>query len=98
MRAEGTGVDLVVIACTSPVNARVRAVLDGICADHVLQPPHVYARDWLVAELVREPLWRERLLGVHSELGALLDRPLAMLESSTAEPVLVGRDTERGAF
>ncbi len=95
MREEGVSVDLVVIACLRPVSATQRAALDRICADYDLDPPHVYARDWFVGQLVREPEWRQRLLGIAGELGALLERPLAALDQATAEPELVGRETER---
>jgi hypothetical protein len=95
MREEAVTVDLVVIACLRAVNATQRATLDRICAEDHLDPPHVYARDWFVRQLVREPEWRQRLLGVAGKLGALLERPLAALEQATAEPELVGRETER---
>ena len=94
MQEESVAVNLVVIACLQPVSARTRATLDGICAEFGLDPPHVCAQDWLVAKLVHEPAWRQRLLDVGGELGALLDRPLEMIEQTTAVPKLVGRDTE----
>lgn len=94
MREEGLAVDLVVIACLRPVNASARAGLDRICREYDLDPPHIYAHDWLVAQLVHEPAWRQRLLGVTGKLGALLDRPLQALEEATPEPQLIGRDGE----
>ncbi|MBQ1076694.1 ATP-binding protein [Micromonospora sp. C31] len=94
MREEGLSVALVVIACIRAVSARERATLDDICAEYDLDPPHVYARDWLVAALVRDPVWRQRLLGIAGELGALVDRPLEMLEQATVSVALVGRDIE----
>jgi hypothetical protein len=94
MCEERVTVDLVVIACLSPVIAPTRSTLENICAEYGVQPPHVYGRDWLVAQLVREPVWRQRLLDVAGELGALLDEPLDMLERATPTPALVGRDIE----
>lgn len=96
MREQDIQVDLVVVACLQPVNATQRAHLHRLCEEQGLQPPHIYGRDWLVTHLVREPDWRYRLLGVRGDLGALLPRPLAMLERETPEPsALVGRDAER---
>ena len=98
MREEGISADLVVVACLGPVNATARKTLDDICGDYAIGPPHVYARDWFVAQLVRSLAWRERLLGVAGELTALLELPLEMLEQVTAAPVLVGRNAELAAL
>ena len=98
MQEEGVSADLVVVACLRPVSATVRKSLDAICGDYAIGPPHVYARDWFVAQLVREPAWRERLLGIAGELTALLDLPLEMLEQVTPAPVLVGRNGELAAL
>ncbi|HEU5352939.1 MAG TPA: hypothetical protein VFU65_00670 [Actinocrinis sp.] len=94
MVENGIRVDLIVIACTAPVSATVRASLDSICENRGFAHPHVYARDWLVGQLVREAHWRQRLLGIKGELGALLDRPLEALERAVPAPILVGRDAE----
>ncbi|WP_410605800.1 hypothetical protein [Amycolatopsis sp. lyj-90] len=99
MHEEGVAVDLVVMACLAPVNATTRAKLDKLCADRGLSPPHVYARNWFAGELVREPTWRKRLLGITGELGALLDHPLETLESAAPRSsTLVGRVTERATL
>jgi hypothetical protein len=94
MRDEGLHADLVVMACTGPVNADLRQKLDNLCKKHGIDPPHIYAHDWFVAELVREPHWRKRLLGVDGALGALLDLPLDALENAESAPTLIGRDRE----
>jgi hypothetical protein len=96
MREENVHVDMVVMACLTPVNATVQASLDRLCEDQELPPPHVYARGWFLGRLVHEPDWRWRLLGVRGELGALLTQPLDMMERAAPQPPnLVGRDTER---
>lgn len=99
MQEEKVHVDLVVMACLGPVSASVRAHLDRLCEDRGLPPPHVYAQGWVVAQLVRNPDWRYRLLGVRGELGALLAQPLEMLEYTTPDlPALMGRDADRSAL
>ena len=95
MKKEGLYVDQVVVACLQEVNDHKRQTLQRLCADAGLGEPHVYGRDWFVARLVQESAWRVRLLGVHGELGALLDKPLSLLEQSTAAPALTGRDDLR---
>lgn len=97
MVQEGLRVDLVVMACLQPVNARTRAKLDELCSDHGFPAPHVYARDWFVNTLVREPAWRQRLLGIGGRLQSLLERPLDVLDVTTPAPAMVGRDAERSA-
>jgi hypothetical protein len=94
MTAEGLRVDRVIMACLRPVSARTRRTLDALCADHGLPAPDVYGRDWFVFELVSEPEWRQRLLGIRGQLKSLLEQPSDALESAIAA-ALVGRDHER---
>jgi hypothetical protein len=91
MVAKGLRVDLVVMACLQPVNARTQATLDKLCDDHGFPAPHVYSRDWVVNALVGEPDWRQRLLGIGGRLAALLQQPLGLADTA---PDLVGRQAE----
>lgn len=94
MAEEGLRVDLVVMACLKPLDATQRAALDRLCEDRGLPAPHVFSRDWFVRALVAEPYWRQRLLGIHGQLEALLDRPLDALDSATPTPDVMGRDSD----
>lgn len=82
------------MACLRPVSATKQAKLDELCTAYGLPEPQVYSQDWFVNELVSEPGWRQRLLGVGGQLGPLLERPLDALEPATPAPILVGRDAE----
>lgn len=95
MKEEDLRVDQVVVACLQEVNDHKRQALQRLCTEAGLGEPHVYGRDWFVERLVQESAWRVRLLGVHGELGALLDKPLSLLERPTAAPALTGRDDLR---
>ncbi|TDV44199.1 ATP-binding protein [Actinophytocola oryzae] len=94
MSQEGLRVDLIVMACLQPVNATKLAKLDKLCHSYGLPAPQVYSRDWFVNELVSEPEWRQRLLGVGGQLELLLERPLDVLEPAAPALTLVGREVE----
>lgn len=93
MHEEGLKADLIVMACSRPVNASTRATLERLCLDRGLPAPHLYAQEWFVKQLVNEPAWRNDLLRVAGELDALLDRPLEALDHLADQPPLVGRET-----
>ncbi|MGW6522124.1 hypothetical protein [Streptomyces sp. NPDC054962] len=80
MREENVQADLIVMACSQPVDATRRAAMDRLCTERGLPAPHVYARDWFATRLATEPSWRFTLLGIRGELGALLDRPLDLVD------------------
>ncbi|RNF94876.1 hypothetical protein EEJ42_38090 [Streptomyces botrytidirepellens] len=97
MEQEGLRVDLVVVACSRPVNARIRESLDKLCTDRELPPAHIYAQDWFVRQLVRDAAWRRSLLGIEGRLGALVDEPLEA-PLAACPPPLVGRAVELEAL
>ena len=92
MREEGVRADLVVVACSRAVDASTRAAMDRLCERHSLPAPHIYAQEWFVDHLVREPAWRWNLLRIAADLGALLDRPLETPDHETDLASLVGRE------
>ncbi|GHG37011.1 hypothetical protein [Streptomyces zaomyceticus] len=94
MSEEGVQADLIVMACSQPVDATRRASLDRLCADRGLPAPHIYARDWFASRLSKEPMWRFHLLGVRGELEALLDRPLELPEDGAEHTDLLGREAD----
>ncbi len=94
MREEGVRADLVVVACSRPLDATKRESLDRLCTDRGLLEPHIYALDWFTERLVREPLWRFRLLGIRGELGTLRDRPLDFTEAPGDRGGLLGRECD----
>ncbi|MFF9364461.1 hypothetical protein [Streptomyces griseoluteus] len=97
MQEEGLRIDLVVVACSRPVDARTRRKLDQLCEDRGLPPADVYAQEWFVHQLVQDPAWRRSLLGIEGRLGVLLDAPLETpLAASPQE--LVGRQAELEAL
>ncbi|WP_435220567.1 hypothetical protein [Streptomyces sp. Tue6028] len=97
MDEEGLRTDLVVVACSRPVDARTRRTLDGLCADRGLSPPEVYAQEWFVQGLVRDAAWRRSLLSIEDRLEVLLEAPLETpLTVSPRE--LVGRQVELEAL
>ncbi|MFF5687334.1 hypothetical protein ACFY73_22070 [Streptomyces albidoflavus] len=97
MQVEGLRVDLVVVACSKPVNGRTRRTLDKLCSDRDLPPPHIYGQEWFVPELVQDAAWRRSLLDIEGRLGALLDEPLTPpLVASPSS--LVGRADETQAL
>lgn len=97
MDEEGLRVDLVVVACSRPVDARTRRVLDQMCTARGLPPAEVYAQEWFVQQLVQDASWRRSLLGIEGRLGVLLEVPLET--TLTASPqVLVGRESELEAL
>jgi hypothetical protein len=53
-----------------------------------------FARDWLTGRFAESPAWRTRLLGIGGELGALVQRPLSLLEQPLEAPLLVGREND----
>ncbi|MFI9584386.1 hypothetical protein ACIHCQ_21680 [Streptomyces sp. NPDC052236] len=91
MHEEDMQADLIVVACSQPVDATKRATMDRLCAERGLPAPHIYARDWFVTRLATEPVWRFNLLGISGELGALLDRPLDLPEDLADRTDLLGR-------
>ncbi|GLF95574.1 hypothetical protein [Streptomyces yaizuensis] len=93
MSEEGLRADLVVMACSQPVDATKRATLDRLCTDRDLPAPHIYAQDWFVGRLVKEPAWRFTLLGIRGELEALLDRPLDLSEENVDRTRFLGRES-----
>ncbi|MBB5801244.1 hypothetical protein F4560_001012 [Saccharothrix ecbatanensis] len=96
LKAENQRVDLVVMACSGPVDARTRATLERLCDEHGVVAPHIYARTWLVNRLATEPTWRERLTGVRGHLGSLLDSPLNRVgDDGLGAAEMFGRDAER---
>ncbi|MFG2267308.1 hypothetical protein [Streptomyces sp. NPDC048720] len=97
MQEEGLRIDLVVVACSRPVDARTRRKLDQLCADRGLSPAEVYAQEWFVHQLVRDAAWRRSLLGIEGRLGVLLETSLETpLAASPHE--LVGRQAELEAL
>lgn len=98
MREEGVRSDLIVVACSRAVDASVRAAMDRLCARHSLPAPHIYAQEWFVNHLVREPAWRWNLLRIAGDLGALLDRPLEAPDDLADLTPLVGRESALAAL
>lgn len=98
MREEGVRADLIVVACSLAVDASVRAAMDRLCARHSLPAPHIYAQEWFVNHLVREPAWRWNLLRIAGDLGALLDRPLEAPDRLADLTPLVGRENALAAL
>ncbi|MFJ8301475.1 hypothetical protein ACIQ9R_36990 [Streptomyces sp. NPDC094447] len=94
MHEEGVHADLIVMACSQPIDATRRASLDRLCTDRGLPRPHIYARDWFASRLSKEPMWRLNLLGIRGELEALLDRPLDLAEDGAEHTDLLGRETD----
>ena len=94
MREEGLPIGFVVMACLGPASGTLRTRLDEICAKYDVPPPRVFARDWFLPRLVADPAWRELLLGVRGRVGALLERPLDLLDNQVGQPALVGRDAD----
>ncbi|MFD3943267.1 hypothetical protein [Streptomyces sp. NPDC058579] len=94
MHEEGVQADLIVMACSQPVDATRRASMDRLCRDRGLPAPHIYARDWFASRLAKEPMWRFNLLGIRGELEALLDRPLDLAEEDVEHTDLLGREAD----
>ncbi|WP_338671797.1 hypothetical protein V1460_02260 [Streptomyces sp. SCSIO 30461] len=93
MREEGVRADLIVMACSRAVDANTRAAMDRLCERRSLPAAHIYAQEWFVDHLVREPAWRWNLLRIAADLGALLDRPLEAPDHVTDQTPLVGRES-----
>ncbi|MEV6753147.1 hypothetical protein [Streptomyces sp. NPDC051214] len=94
MHEENVQADLIVMACSQPVDATRRASLDRLCTERDLPKPHVYAQDWFATRLAKEPSWRFSLLGIKGELGALLDRPLDLPEDLADRTDFLGREAD----
>ncbi|MGW8452778.1 hypothetical protein ACWGLO_14900 [Streptomyces niveus] len=92
MSEEGVRADLIVVACSRAVDATTRAAMDRLCARSSVPAPHIYAQEWFVDHLVREPAWRWNLLRIAADLGALLDRPLEAPDRVADLTPLVGRE------
>ncbi|MCX5136403.1 hypothetical protein OOK06_30480 [Streptomyces sp. NBC_00340] len=93
MQEEGLHADLVVVACSRPVDARTRRTLDRLCSGWGLPPAEVYGQEWFVSRLVRDAAWRRSLLGIEDRLEALLEAPLET-PLTTSPRELVGREAE----
>jgi hypothetical protein len=89
--AEGLRVDHLVIVCSRPVSGKTRKKIENVCKDASLPLPEIYGRDWLVAELVKSPHWRDFLVGVRGRVDALARRPF---DVSSPESELLGREEE----
>ncbi|UQI47161.1 hypothetical protein M1P56_23850 [Streptomyces sp. HU2014] len=91
MHEENVSADLIVMACSQPVDATQIAAMDRLCTEHGLLAPHIYPQAWFIPRLATEPAWRLSLLGIRGELGALLDRPLDLQEDLADRTEFLGR-------
>jgi hypothetical protein len=91
MREEGLSVDLLVVAASRPLSATQRRSIEQLAADHGVGDIQFYTRDWFVGRLLKEPVWRRRLLGIGGQLGALVARPISLLQQPSPGAELVGR-------
>jgi hypothetical protein len=80
MREEGLSVGLLVVAASRPLSARQRRSIEQLAADHGVGDIQFYTRDWFVGRLLKEPVWRRRLLGIGGQLAALVARPISLLQ------------------
>lgn len=94
-REEGLRVDQLVIACSQPVSGTTRKTIERLCRESSLPLPEIYGRDWLVAELVQSPHWREFLVGVRGRVDALAPRPF---DVAAPDGELLGREDELAAL
>jgi hypothetical protein len=91
MQEEGLSVDLLVVAASLPLSARQRRSIEQLAADHGVVDTQFYTQDWFVGRLLKEPVWRQRLLGIGGHLGALVARPIALLQEPSPGRAAGGR-------
>jgi hypothetical protein len=94
MAKAGLAANVIVVATNRPLSGRRRRTIEQLTAEQGVEETHFYARGWFIGRLAKEPEWRERLLGISGELGALVRVPLSILEQPVVAPELVGRDSE----
>lgn len=95
MREEGLRVDVAVVVTSRPLSGPQRRSLEELAATKYGVAEIVFfARDWLTGRLAESPTWRKYLLGIGGELGALVQRPLSLLEQPLEAPLLVGREND----
>ncbi|MGH3707623.1 MAG: hypothetical protein ACRDRQ_05870 [Pseudonocardiaceae bacterium] len=95
MREEGLRVDVVVVVTSRPLLGSQRRGIEELAAtEYGIAETVFFARDWLTGRLVEASAWRTRLLGIGGELGALVQRPLSLLEQPLEAPLLVGREDD----
>ena len=95
MREEGLRVDVVVVVTSRPLSGSQRRSIEELAAtEYGVAETVFFARDWLTGRLAEAPVWRTRLLGISGELGALVQRPLSLLEQALEAPLLVGREDD----
>jgi hypothetical protein len=93
MRQEGVPFHEVVLVGSQPVSATRRRQLEKIAADEFeSRLVMVYDQKWLAGELYRDPIWRERLLGVTGEPPALTPLPLGLSHSHLPNVEYIGRN------
>jgi hypothetical protein len=74
-----------------PLSARQRRSIEQLAADHGVVDTQFYTQDWFVGRLLKEPVWRQRLLGIGGHLGALVARPIALLQEPSPGRAAGGR-------
>lgn len=94
MHAEGLSTAVLVVATSQPLSASKRRAIENVAAEAGIADTHVYARDWFVGQLAKDPVWRKRLLNVTGELGALVRIPLSTLSQPVTRVGLVGRSDD----
>jgi hypothetical protein len=90
MREEGLSVDLLVVAASRSLSATQRRSIEQLAVGHGVGDTQFYARGWFVGRLLKEPVWRQRLLGIAGQLGALVARPISLLQQPSPDAELVG--------
>ena len=95
MREEGLRVDVVVVVTSRPLSRLQRRSIEKLAAtEYGVAETVFFTRDWLTGRLAEAPAWRMRLLGISGELGALVQRPLSLLEQPLEALRLVGREDD----
>lgn len=95
MREEGLRVDVVVVVTSRELSRLKRRGIEELAAtEYGIAETVFFARDWLTGRLAEAPAWRMRFLGIGGELGALVQRPLSLLEQPLEAPLLVGREDD----
>lgn len=94
MKAEGVPFYEVVMATSQVVSATRRRQLEGIAEEYGAHLLMVYDAEWLVGELYRDEVWRERLLGVTGQPPALVPVSFTLTDTQLPTVELAGRESE----